>query len=130
MVNTSGFFNKCKKLYNFTLDACADSTNAKCEDYITEEENGLFQNWITEGAVWCNPPYGKEIGLWVKKAYEESLKGQPVVMLVPARTCSKWWHDYAMKGNIDFLKGRLKFGDSKNAAPFPSALIIFTGFKK
>ena len=72
-----------------------------------------------------NPPYGREIGLWMKKAYESSLLGAKVVCLVPARTDTAWWHDYAMKGEIEFLRGRLKFGDAKNSAPFPSAVVVF-----
>ena len=77
---------------------------------------------------WMNPPYGKEIGKWMEKAYEESRKnGTTVVCLVPARTDTAWWHDFAMRGSICFLRGRLKFGGSKNAAPFPSAIIVFAG---
>ena len=72
-----------------------------------------------------NPPYGRTIGLWMKKAYEESCNGALVVCLVPARTDTKWWHDYSMKGEVIFLRGRLKFGGHKNSAPFPSAIIIF-----
>ncbi len=72
-----------------------------------------------------NPPYGREIGLWMKKAYETSFNNSKVVCLVPARTDTAWWHDYAMKGEITFLRGRLKFGDHKNSAPFPSAIIVF-----
>ncbi|MGD7664880.1 DNA N-6-adenine-methyltransferase [Brevibacillus laterosporus] len=74
---------------------------------------------------WMNPPYGKEIGKWVKKAFEEASKGATVVCLLPARTDTKWWHEYCMKGEIRLVKGRLKFGDSNNSAPFPSAVIIF-----
>jgi hypothetical protein len=73
-----------------------------------------------------NPPYGREIGLWMKKAYESHKQnGATVVCLVPARTDTAWWHDYAMNGEITFIRGRLKFGGSKNAAPFPSALVVF-----
>ena len=72
-----------------------------------------------------NPPYGREIGAWMKKAYESSLQGAMVVCLVPARTDTKWWHDYAIKGEIEFIRGRLKFGKSKNSAPFPSAVVVF-----
>ena len=71
-----------------------------------------------------NPPYGREIGRWMKKASEASAT---VVCLVPARTDTAWWHDYAMQGEIEFLRGRLKFGDSKNSAPFPSAIVVFRG---
>jgi site-specific DNA-methyltransferase (adenine-specific) len=78
-----------------------------------------------------NPPYGREIGKWVRKAYETAQAGRQavVVCLLPARTDTAWWHDYAMKGEIRFLRGRLKFGGSKNSAPFPSALVIFNGTK-
>ena len=75
-----------------------------------------------------NPPYGREVGVWIEKAYNESLKGATVVCLIPSRTDTKYWHDYCMKASeIRFIKGRLKFGDSKNSAPFPSAIVIFNG---
>ena len=75
-----------------------------------------------------NPPCGREVGVWIEKAYKESLKGAIVVCLIPSRTDTKYWHDYCMKANeIRFIKGRLKFGDSKNSAPFPSAIVIFNG---
>lgn len=119
------FFDSYNERYNFTTDVCADSTNHKCEKYFTKEMDGLQQKW--EGVCWMNPPYGKEIKKWMKKAYESSLEGATVVCLVPSRTDTKWWHEYAMKGKIEFIKGRLKFGDSKNSAPFPSAVIIFEG---
>ena len=91
--------------------------------YYTKAEDGLSKEW--KGKVWMNPPYGREIIKWMKKAYESSLDGAMVVCLVPSRTDTKWWHEYAMKGTIEFIRGRLKFGGSKNSAPFPSALIIF-----
>jgi hypothetical protein len=72
-----------------------------------------------------NPPYGRSIGKWVTKAYEESLKGTPVVCLLPARTDTSWWQDYCVKGLVKFVRGRLKFGDGRNSAPFPSAIVIF-----
>ena len=73
-----------------------------------------------------NPPYGREIGTWMGKAYNSARKnGATVVCLVPARTDTKWWHTYGVRGEITYLKGRLKFGDGKNAAPFPSAVIVF-----
>jgi hypothetical protein len=87
--------------------------------------DGLQQKW--KGVCWMNPPYGKEIKKWMKKAYESSLEGATVVCLVPSRTDTKWWHEYAMKGEIEFIKGRLKFGGSKNSAPFPSAVVVFKG---
>lgn len=117
------FFDKYNKIYNFNLDVCANKENAKCDKYYDLQSNGLIQDW--NGICWMNPPYGRDIGKWMKKAYESSLNGSTVVCLVPSRTDTKWWHDYAMKGNIEFIKGRLKFGNSKNSAPFPSAVVVF-----
>ena len=122
------FFNKLNAEFNFTLDPASTHDNAKCLKHFTEFENGLIQSWKGE-KVFCNPPYGREIGEWVKKAYEESTK-EPYnticVLLIPARTDTQYWHDYVMKAHeIRFIKGRLKFGDSANSAPFPSAVVIF-----
>lgn len=107
----------------FTLDVAASSINAKCSKFFSEEADGLTQIW--EGICWMNPPYGREIGKWVKKAYEESLKGCLVVCLLPSRTDTKWFHDYAKKGEIRFLRGRLRFVGAKSSAPFPSMVVIF-----
>ena len=117
------FFKKYDDVYKFETDVCATDDNAKCAKYYTEEMDGLSQEW--RGICWMNPPYGRTIGKWMKKAYESSLEGATVVCLVPARTDTNWWHDYAMKGDIEFIKGRLKFGGSKNSAPFPSAVVVF-----
>ena len=119
------FFSKYNDKYKFDLDVCATDDNAKCSRYFTQEVDGLSQEW--EGICWMNPPYGREIGKWMKKAYESSLNGSTVVCLVPSRTDTKWWHEYAMKGEIEFIRGRLKFGGSKNPAPFPSAVVVFKG---
>lgn len=116
------------KLGPFETDVCASKDNAKCAKYFDAEMDGLKQEWT--GRCWMNPPYGREIGKWMKKAYESSLKGASVVCLVPARTDTRWWHDYAMKGTYFLIKGRLKFGDSKNSAPFPSAVVFFEGKKQ
>lgn len=121
------FFDTLNEQYNFGLDVCATAENAKCKDYYTKENDALSLDWnLVEGrTIWCNPPYGKTIGLWMAKAYEES-KYWPVVCLVPARTDTKWWHDWVEgKAKVVFIKGRLKFGTSKNSAPFPSALVIY-----
>lgn len=109
----------------FDIDACAFPENAKCDIYFTPEMDGLKQEW--RGKVWCNPPYGRETGAWVKKAHDDHTKfGTTVVMLLPARTDVKWFHEYIYgKTEIRFLKGRLKFGDSKNPAPFPSMIVVF-----
>lgn len=117
------FFKKYDDVYKFETDVCATDDNAKCAKYYTEEMDGLSQEW--RGVCWMNPPYGRTISKWMKKAYESSLSGATVVCLVPARTDTNWWHDYAMKGDIEFIRGRLKFGGSKNSAPFPSAVVVF-----
>lgn len=117
------FFKKYDDVYKFETDVCATDDNTKCAKYYTEEMDGLSQEW--GGVCWMNPPYGRTISKWMKKAYESSLSGATVVCLVPARTDTNWWHDYAMKGDIEFIKGRLKFGGSKNSAPFPSAVVVF-----
>lgn len=102
--------------------------NAKCDEYFTKEQDGLLEPWY--GRVWCNPPYGKGVKKWVRKAYEYGINGGFTVMLLPARTDTTWFHDYIYnKADIRFIKGRLKFGDSKNAAPFPSMIVIFDGHK-
>jgi phage N-6-adenine-methyltransferase len=120
------FFDKMNDEFHFVLDVCASKENHKCDNYYTQEMDGLKQKWY--GTCWMNPPYGREIGKWLKKAYESSLEGAIVACLIPARTDTKYWHNYIFgKAEIRFIKGRLKFGDSKNSAPFPSALIVFGG---
>lgn len=112
--------------FHFTLDVCATAENAKCARYFTEEEDGLAQDW--DGVCWMNPPYGREILGWMKKAYEESRKGATVVCLVPSRTDTRWWHEYAMKADeIRYVKGRIKFIGAESGAPFPSAVVVFRG---
>ena len=119
------FFDRQNAVYRFTLDPCATSQNAKCGKFFTLTDDGLSKNWGGE-IVWMNPPYGREIKDWMRKAFQESRKpGTIVVCLVPSRTDTAWWHDYAVKGQITFIRGRLKFGGHKNAAPFPSALVVF-----
>ena len=116
-------FDELNKEFGFTLDVCALPDNAKCEKYYTPDVDGVKQSWA-DNTCWMNPPYGREISKWVQKAYEES-KQSTVVCLLPARTDTRWWHEYCMKGEIRFLRGRLKFGQAKNSAPFPSAVVIF-----
>ena len=118
------FFDQQNVLHGpFDIDVCADVTNAKCAKFFDKAVDGLSQQWT--GKCWMNPPYGRDIGKWMKKAKESAVAGAMVVCLVPARTDTKWWHDYAMSGDIVFIRGRLKFGGSKNSAPFPSAVVIF-----
>jgi phage N-6-adenine-methyltransferase len=116
-------FDRLNEKYQFDLDVCALPDNAKCPVYFTPVEDGLAQVW--SGVCWMNPPYGRQIGLWVEKAFRSSLNGVTVVCLLPARTDTAWWHDYVMRGDITFLRGRLKFGGHKNSAPFPSAVVVF-----
>ena len=122
-------FDKLNAEFHFDLDVCALPENAKCEKYYTPEDDGLSQPW--NGICWCNPPYGRTIGKWVQKAYETFAGGGTVVMLLPARTDTKWFHEYIYnKAEIRFIKGRLKFGNSKNAAPFPSMIVVFKGVRE
>lgn len=119
-------FDELNQEFNFTLDPCATEENAKCSKHFTIEDDGLSKDWSND-VVFMNPPYGREIKKWIKKAYEESLNGATVVCLIPARTDTTYWHDYIFGKALDirFLKGRLKFGDSKNSAPFPSAIVVY-----
>jgi len=123
------FFDKLNWRFGpFDLDPCADANNTKCSRFFTENENGLSQNW--EGSkAFVNPPYGRGIDKWIQKSYNEAKKSNTkVVMLIPARTDTRYWHDYVMKADeVYFVKGRLKFGDSENSAPFPSAVVVFDG---
>ena len=115
-------FDELNKEFNFTVDVASSEENYKCDRHYTKKENGLIQNWDNE-SIWCNPPYGRKIGEWVKKASESKTT---VVMLLPARTDTKWFHEYIYnKAEIRFIKGRLKFGDSVNSAPFPSMIVVF-----
>lgn len=118
------FFDKCALEFGpFDLDPCATAQNAKCPRFFTQADDGLAQQW--KGRVWMNPPYGRTIGLWMQKAWRSAQAGATVVCLVPARTDTHWWHNYAIKAEVRFIRGRLKFGGHKNSAPFPSALVIF-----
>lgn len=116
-------FDELNKKWNFTLDVCASKENAKCDKYFTIKENGLLKSW--EGNVcWMNPPYGREIIKWIRKAYYEwDVNYCTIIALLPVRTCTKWFHEYVYgKANIEFIKGRLKFSDAKENAPFPSMI--------
>lgn len=118
-----GLFDALNSEFKFTLDPCSTHENAKCEKHYTLEDDGLSKSWDGE-TVFCNPPYGREIGKWVKKCSE--VKNGIVVMLIHARTDTKWFHEYIYnKSEIRFIRGRLKFGGSKNSAPFPSMIVIF-----
>ena len=114
--------------FHFALDVCASPQNFMVPAYYTVEDGSLDRSWGTiEGtAAWCNPPYGRKIGDWIYKAWAESQRGATVVMLLPARTDTRWFHDYCLKGEIRFLQGRLCFDDlRRKRAPFPSMIVIF-----
>lgn len=114
-------FDNLDEEFGFQTDVCAVKQNAKCQRFYTPEQDGLKQIWT--GVCWCNPPYGRGIEKWMKKAYESNAT---VVCLVPARTDTRWFHDFVLgKAEIRFIRGRLKFGNSKNSAPFPSMLVIY-----
>ncbi|MGR8809995.1 DNA N-6-adenine-methyltransferase [Leuconostoc citreum] len=123
------FFEKLNKKYKFDLDACASEDNHKVDNYFTEEDNALTKLW--NGNVFVNPPYGRELYSFVEKSYSEHIRDNNrfIVLLIPARTDTKYWHEFIQgKATIKFLKGRLKFeisGIASDAAPFPSALIIY-----
>ncbi len=119
------FFDKVNLEFNFDIDVCAFPSSAKCENYITPEMDALTMDWGKQ-ICWMNPPYGRQIKHWIAKAHCEAAKGATVVALIPARTDTKYFHDYIYEQHeIRFIKGRLKFGDAINSAPFPSMLVIF-----
>ncbi|KKK69147.1 hypothetical protein LCGC14_2936970 [marine sediment metagenome] len=132
------FFDELDKEFHFRLDVCANDDNAKCNNYITEKLNGLTREWTDRfdllNSCWMNPPYDRSIGLWMKKAYEESQKGNTVVCLIQGRsTDTKWWHNYVMKSSeIRFIKNRLHFGmDGKfSRANISSVVVIFRPYCK
>lgn len=121
-------FDRLDEEFHFTLDPCADAYNHKCSKYYTKEQDGLIRSWRGE-TVFCNPPYGRELKYWVSKALSEANdQSTIVVMLIPARTDTLWFHNYIYQNptvEVRFIKGRLRFGGSKNSAPFPSMIVIF-----
>ena len=118
------FFDRLNAKFHFETDVCATNENAKCDHWFTPEMDGLSRDW--RGVCWMNPPYGRGIGAWIEKAFSSAREnGATVVCLIPARTDTRWWHDYCVHGEITYIKGRLKFGDAKDSAPFPSAVVVF-----
>ena len=126
------FFDKLNEEFGFTLDPCASPQTAKCAKYFTEDDDGLSKDWSGE-VVFCNPPYGRALPAGVKKCREEGSKvNTTVVMLIPSRTDTKYFHEhiwYGVASEVRFLKGRLKFGGCKDAAPFPSLVAVYRGYK-
>lgn len=118
-------FDELNQEFGFTLDAAASDKNYKVSTYFTEKDDALTKDWL--GTVWLNPPYGRQIKDFIAKAYSESNKhGSTIVCLIPSRTDTAYWHDYVMKAKeIRYIRGRLKFNNHQNSAPFPSAIVIF-----
>lgn len=120
-------FNTVNEEFNFTLDAAASEHNTKCNEYFTESDDSIKQSWGNH-TVWLNPPYGKGYSLkqWVDKSFDASKKGATVVMLIPARTNTNWFHEVCLKyGEVRFVKGRPKFGGADHGLPQPLCFIVF-----
>ncbi len=119
------FFDQLNTEFQFTLDPCASADNTKCDSYFTKEDDGLMQDW-GKHRVFCNPPYGRSMREWARKCYEAAQKGALVVLLAHSRTDTRWFHEWVYgKAEIRFVKGRLKFGDGEQSAPFPSMVAVF-----
>ena len=117
-------FTLLDREFAFTLDVCAEASNAKCARYFTRAQDALRKRW--RGRCWMNPPYGRQIAQWVAKAYQAAQQGALVVSLLPARTDTAWWQDLVMGAReIRLIRGRLKFVGAKSSAPFPSAIVVF-----
>ncbi len=128
------FYKKLDSEFHFVLDAAATARSAKCKNYYTPETDGLSNSWDFGGSVFCNPPYGRTIGKWVVKAYEEAQKGVTIVLLIPARTDTSYFHDYILgKAEIRFVRRRLRFededGNPGKDAPFPAMVVVYNGRK-
>ncbi len=120
----AGVFRALRREFPLALDVCATPLNRKCRRYFTRKRDGLRQRW--SGVCWMNPPYGRTIGRWVRKALDESARGATIVSLLPARTDTAWWHECVMRAReIRLLRGRLRFVGAPAPAPFPSAVVIF-----
>lgn len=124
------FYRQLDDEFKFDLDAAANRANHKAPHWFGPggwAEDALTVNWTDWGhkSIWCNPPYGRGIGEWVAKGYNAAGDGATVVMLLPARTDTKWFHNYCIFGDLRFIKGRLRFVGAPASAPFPSMLVVF-----
>lgn len=120
------FFDRLNWEFNFELDPCATPENAKCRRYYTKADDGLSQPWAP-WRTFVNPPFGRTLGLWVEKACRESQRGAIVVALLPARTDTRWFHNWCWQASgIRLVKGRLKYGGAENSAPFPTMVVVWT----
>lgn len=130
-------FDVLKEKYNIVLDTCATEENTKCTVYYDKKADGLKQNWSVvkefgkDASCWMNPPYGRSIAGWVKKAHEETFNGVRTIALLPARTDTRWFHEYIIgRYEVSFWRGRIKFANAKTSAPFPSMIVIFEPLSK
>lgn len=127
----STVFVPLRKEFDIVLDVCATTENTKCKAFFDKKVNGLTSSWgivhdLGGKACWMNPPYGRGVDRWVKKAYDEALAGVTTVALLPARTDTSWFHNYINgKHEVRFLRGRIKFVDAQSSAPFPSMIVVF-----
>ena len=120
----AGLFADLDAEFSFTLDVAATAENAKCPLYFTPEQDGLKQRWA--GVCWCNPPYGREMPNWLRKAILEASRGVVTVCLIPARTNTGWFHDYCLRhGEVRFVRGRPKFVGNVHGLPQPLAIVVF-----
>ena len=123
-----GLFRKLDAEFHFTLDAAASSVNAKCQRFFTVDQDGLGKDWGREH-VWLNPPFGRGLGEWARKAWEASRSGALVVMLVPSSTDLDWWHDYILEADeVRFIRGRASFGSedlTRSNYVFPISIAVF-----
>lgn len=121
----SDLFELLDREFHFTLDAASDDQNWKVSNHLTKDDNAILNEW--RGRVFCNPPYGRNLRAWISKAYGEVRSGRAelVVLLLPSRTDTAWFHDFCLQGEIRFIRGRIQFGDSGDNAPFPSMIVVF-----
>lgn len=122
-------FNPINSEFNFTIDVCANQQNKKCEKFFDKTQNGLSQDWDNE-ICWCNPPYGRDVKKWVRKAYEQSKRNTTTVLLIPCKTNTNWWHDLIIPfAEVRFIRGRVRFIQNgiqyTNAYVWSLAFIIF-----
>lgn len=116
-------YEELNREFHFDIDVAATHENTKCRLYYTKEEDGLLSSW--SGSVWCNPPYSQNYQ-WCEKAFNERRNCENIVMLLPSRTDTKWWHDFVMRAyERRFIRGRVKFNGLPWGAPFPSVIVIW-----
>jgi phage N-6-adenine-methyltransferase len=126
-------FNQLHAEFAFTIDVAASNDNAKCSRFLTKQDDAMLISWGMGERCWLNPPYGEVAGYslerWVRRASSEAANGNLVVMLIPARTNTNWFHDVCLKAEVRFIRGRPKFGGAKHGLPQPLCLVVFDNLK-